>query len=222
MKRGKLFTCSRFFVRLGIGRWTADIAQPVGPTVYVCSHSNLKGPLATLCWLPFSTRPWVFHVFLDRETCRKQYRDYTFSRRFGMPEPLAAFAAWAASGYVSGLMKSMGAIPVYRGTVRIGTTFKETAAALQAGDSVLIFPDVDYTDGSEGIGEVYDGFLLVERFWRKISEQTLHFVPVRLDTVSRRIAAGKPVSFDRSKPWKEEMVRVREELRREINGKCHR
>ncbi|MDE7218664.1 MAG: hypothetical protein K2O45_03450 [Oscillospiraceae bacterium] len=218
MERGKLFICSRFFVRLGIGRWAAGIPRPAGPAVYVCSHNNLQGPLATLCWLPFPVRPWVFHMFLNREDCRRQYRDYTFSKRFGMPRPAAALAAWAASGYVSALMRSMGAIPVYRGTVRIGTTFKETVAALQKGDCILIFPDVDYTDSSEGIGEVYDGFLLLERFWRKVSAETLQFVPLRLDIASRRIIQGKPASFDRAAPWRTEMIRVREALRREING----
>lgn len=217
MKRGKLFYFSRFFVRLGIGRWTARIEAPSAPTVYVCSHSNLKGPLATLCWLPFPVRPWVLHVFLEREPCRKQYRDYTFSQRFGLSGPAAAFAAWAASGYVSGLMRSLGAIPVYRGTVKIGATFKATVAALQSGDSVLVFPDVDYTDGSGGIGAVYDGFLLAERFWRKVSDRPLDFVPLRLDAASRRITAGEPVRFDRAAGWKTELIRVREALREEIN-----
>ena len=78
MERGKLFYFSRFFIRLGIGRWTAAVESPDGPAVYVCSHRNLSGPLATLCWLPFAPRPWVLHVFLERESCRKQYRDYTF------------------------------------------------------------------------------------------------------------------------------------------------
>lgn len=219
MERGRLFYFSRFFVRLGIGRWTADVPEPEGPTIYVCSHKNMRGPLATLCWLPFPVRPWVLYLFLDRGTCREQYRSYTFSKRFGMPEPAAAFAAWAVSGYVSGLMRSLRAIPVYRGTVRVGNTFKETVSALQAGDSVLVFPDVNYTDGSEGIGEVYDGFLLVERFWRKASEEALRFVPLRLDTRERRITAGRPVLFDRSAPWKTEAVRVREALRAEINQK---
>lgn len=134
-----------------------------------------------------------------------------------MPGPVAALAAWGASGYVSVLMKSMCAIPVYRGTPRVGSTFKETVAALQAGDSVLVFPDVDYTDSSDGIGEVYDGFFLVERFWRRASAETLRFVPLRLDAAARRITAGEPVSFDRCVPWKTEVVRVREALRREIN-----
>lgn len=218
MKRGKLFVFSRFFVRLKIGRWQADIPAPEGPTVFICSHSNMRGPLAALCWLPFPTRPWVLHVFTQRETCQAQYRDYTFSQRFGLPRPLASFLAWAVSGYVSALMKSLGAIPVYRGSVKIGATFQETVAALRAGDSVLIFPDVDYTDEAEGIGAVYDGFLLVDRFWRRASREPLDFVPLRLDAKARRITAGAPVRFDRSAGQKEELVRVREALRAEING----
>ena len=33
--------------------------------------------------------------------------------------------------------------------------------ALQAGDPVIVFPDVDYTDRSGDMGEMYDGFLAV-------------------------------------------------------------
>ena len=218
MRRGKLFAFSRFFVRLKIGRWTAEVEPPAGPVVYVCSHGNMAGPLATLCWLPFPARPWVFHVFTDKKTCYEQFSGYTFSRRFGLPQPLANFLAGIVSGYVSALMTSTGAIPVYRGSVHIGATFKETVAALQAGDSVLIFPDVDYTDDSDGIGAVYDGFLLIDRFWRRTSDEPLDFIPLRLDHHTRRITAGAPVRFDRSADQKEELVRVRETLRREINA----
>lgn len=217
MERGKLFQFSRFFVRLGIGRWSVDVEVPEGPAVYVCSHNNLRGPLATMCWLPFAPRPWVLHVFVERGACRTQYRDYTFSKRFGMPGPLASAAAWAASGYVSALMRSLGAIPVYRGLAQIRNTFQETVAALLAGDSVLIFPDVDYTDTSGGVGEVYEGFLLLERFWRKVSERPLRFVPLHLDAAKRRITSGAEVSFDRSAGWKPEMRRVKEALRAEMN-----
>lgn len=217
MKRGKLYVFSRFFVRLGIGRWEACVKPPEGPAVYVCSHGNLRGPLAALCWLPFPARPWVLHVFTDKRTCRAQYRDYTFSQRFGMPGPAASAAAWAVSGYVSALMRSLRAIPVYRGMAQIRETFRETIAALQAGDSVLIFPDVDYTNESGDVGEVYEGFLLLERFWRRESEEALQFVPLRLDWNGKRVTAGKAVVFDRSRQWKPEMQRVREALRAEMN-----
>lgn len=218
MKRGKLFAFSRFFVRLKIGRWTAEVTPPTGPTVYVCSHGNMAGPLATLCWLPFPVRPWVFHVFTDKKTCYEQFSGYTFSQRFGLPQPLANLLAGIVSGYVSTLMTSTGAIPVYRGSIHIGATFKETVAALQAGDSVLIFPDVDYTDDSDTIGAVYDGFLLTDRFWRRVSDEPLNFVPLRLDHRTRRITAGPPVRFDREADQKTELVRVREALRQEINA----
>ena len=46
--------------------------------MYVCSHTNLLGPLAALCWLPFPVRPWVYHVFMEKGSCRAQYRDFTF------------------------------------------------------------------------------------------------------------------------------------------------
>ena len=215
--RGKLFYFSRFFIRLLVGHWRADVSERKRAAVYVCSHHNLLGPLAAMCWLPVEVRPWTLHVFLEREACARHYREYTYSKRFGMPKFLAAAAAWMTSGYVSALMRSMSAIPVYRGSVRIGTTFKESVAALQAGESVLIFPDVDYTDDSGGIGEVYDGFLLLERFWRKKSEEPLEFVPLRMDTASRRITEGRAVRFDRNAEWKAEMKRVREALRTEIN-----
>lgn len=218
MKRGKLFAFSRFFVRLKIGRWKAEVEPPAGPTVYVCSHGNMAGPLATLCWLPFPVRPWVFHVFTDKKTCYEQFSGYTFSQRFGLPQPLANLLAGIVSGYVSTLMTSTGAIPVYRGSIHIGATFKETVAALQAGDSVLIFPDVDYTDDSDTIGAVYDGFLLTDRFWRRVSDEPLNFVPLRLDHRTRRITAGPPVRFDREADQKTELVRVREALRQEINA----
>lgn len=217
MERGKLFYASRPFVRLITGRWTAGVEVPESPTVFVCSHSNMRGPLVTQCWLPFPTRLWVFHMFLEKETCRAQYRDYTFSQRFGLPKPLAAFLAWAVSGYVSALVRSIGPIPVYRGSVKIKETFRSTISALQAGDSVLIFPDVDYTDSTDGIGSVYDGFLLIDRFWSRVSREPLDFVPLRLDTAARRITAGKAVRFDRSADRKSEMTRVREALREEIN-----
>ena len=218
MTRGKLFFASRPFIRLVVGRWSVQAPPPEGPTVFVCSHGDMAGPLATQCWLPFPTRPWVLHVFLSREECRRQYRDYTFSQRLGMPKPLAAALAWAVSGYVSSLLQSIRAIPVYRGMAKLKETFRETVAALQSGDSVLIFPDVDYTDESDGIGEMYDGFLLLDRLWRRVSEEPLDFIPLRLDAARRRLAAGKTVCFDHSAAdRKQEMIRVKEALRDEMN-----
>ena len=218
MTRGKLFFASRPFIRLVVGRWSVQAPPPEGPTVFVCSHGDMAGPLATQCWLPFPTRPWVLHVFLSREECRRQYRDYTFTQRFGLPRPAAVLLAWAVSGYASALVRSVGAIPVYRGSARLKETFRRTVEALQAGDPVIVFPDVDYADRSGDMGEIYDGFLLIDRFWQRVSDTPLDLVPLRLDRRARRIAAGEAVRFDRTAPRQRETVRVREALLRGLNG----
>ena len=44
MERGKLFYVSRFFVRLGVGRWRAEVPAPEGPTVYVLSLIHISEP----------------------------------------------------------------------------------------------------------------------------------------------------------------------------------
>lgn len=217
MTRGKLFLAARFFVRLKIGRWTAHVPAPEGPTAYVCHHGNFRGPLTTLCWLPFSVRPWVLAALTERGSCRAQFRDFTFTRRFGMPRWLGDLLAVPTAAFVSALTRSAGAIPVHRGSVKIGQTFKASVAALQAGDPVLIFPDVDYASDDETIGAVYDGFLLLDRFWKRQSDVPLTFVPLRLDQGCRTITAGEPVQFDHAADQKAELQRVREHLRAEIN-----
>ena len=51
----------------------------------------------------------------------------------------------------------------------------------------------------------------------RVSSAPLDFVPLRLETEERRIVAGPAVRFDRAADRREELVRVREALRREIN-----
>ena len=67
---------------------------------------------------------------------------FFYSAADRLPKPLAALFARASSGYVSALLRAIGAIPVYRGSVKIKETFLATVAALRSGGSVLIFPRV--------------------------------------------------------------------------------
>lgn len=208
----RIYKMTRVVVRWKLGRWTVAVPAPDGPTVFVCSHDNLHGPLICQAYLPFPTRPWVLHVFLDRESCRKQFKEYTFSTRFGFPGPLAGFLAWMVSGYVSKLVRSVKSIPVYRGASRIIETFRETVAALKAGDSVMIFPNIQYTN-EDGAGELYEGFLLVDRLWSRVSETPLAFVPLHVDQQRKTITAGEAVYFDHTRDRKAETARVLETLR---------
>ena len=217
-RQGPLFIAVRFVWRLVRPRWRTQVEQIQGPCVYICSHSNMAGPLNTLAWLPFPVRPWVLHVFFNYRSCRRQYADYTFSRRFGYPRWAAEGLALLTAGVVSRLVRSAASIPVYRGSVQAAATFRETIQALERGEAVIIYPDIDYANDSGEMGEIYRGFLLLERFWRKRHQEPLTFLPIQMDRKRRTLRSAPALQFDRGKPFEEEADRIQAALRREING----
>ena len=64
-KRGVLFYACRGVLRLKNLGWRTEVEQFPEPCVYICSHSNMAGPLTTLAQLPqdpfqeFLTHPVV-------------------------------------------------------------------------------------------------------------------------------------------------------------------
>ena len=100
----------------------------------------------------------MLHVFLDRHECFAQYYGYTFRKRFGWPAP----AAWAAAGVLSlavpAVVRSFGAIPVYRSLKETRDMMEQSAQALLRGESIMLCPDVAYDSAAPATGEIYKGF----------------------------------------------------------------
>ena len=218
MQQTGLFKVIRFGSRLVHPGWRSEVQAPQGPCVYICSHHNLHGPITSLTWLGFPVHPWVLNVFFDRESCRKQYAEYTFSKRFGMKPWLANLCADVTSGVVSAIVRSTGAIPVWRGSPRLPETFRESMEALKNGESLLIFPDIAYSGESTGIGEIYEGFLLLGRMYGRETNRSLAFIPLHLDYEKKRILEGEPVLYDPAAPPKEERKRAAAALTARINA----
>ena len=140
MNKKKIYGPLARFLRAGVRpflhRWDTSGAQKAQPpAVYVVHHRNMSGPVHTLALLPDEPRPWVLHVFLDRHECFAQYYGYTFRKRFGWPAP----AAWAAAGVLSltvpAVVRSFGAIPVYRSLKETRDMMEQSAQALLRGES---------------------------------------------------------------------------------------
>ena len=83
---------------------------------------------------------------------------------------------------------------VYRNGAKSMLTLRESIKALLAGESILLFPDVDYTSENGGVGELYKGFLLLERMYCAKTGKHLPFVPIVVKP-RKRIAIGQPVFF---------------------------
>lgn len=77
-------------------------------------------------------------------------------------------AARLSAFFAPKILRALNAIPVYRNGAQSMVTLRESVRALLGGDSILLFPDVNYTSENGEIGELYRGFLLLERmYWRQ-------------------------------------------------------
>ncbi len=215
--RNIVFKIFRFFVRGYIGRYSVSYSNKIDePAVYVVHHQNLSGPTFSLAWFDVPMRLWALNVFCNWRTCFSQYYDYTFTKRFGMPKVIAAIVAFPVSLAAPILMWAINAIPVYRGTRDIVKTFRQTVSSLTHGQSILICPDVDYVNKGQHMGEMYDGFLDLERYYIKESGRHLAFAPLYISRASRCVYQGDAVYFGTEKSFKQEKVNVYNRLKQEL------
>lgn len=214
-----IFSFSRFCVRCFTAHYSVhDSKERISPVVYVVHHQNLKGPFVSVAWLRKPFRLWVLGVFCNRKSCYKQYYGYTFTKRFRMPKLLAAPLAYLSSFYIYALMKGMEAIPVYRGLKSIVSTFRESILTLKDGQNLLICPDIDYTNTSSSMGEMYNGFLDLDKYYMKETGSHLAFVPVHIGLKEHIIRVGNAVYFCSGGSFKQEKestyVRIKQEFSR--------
>lgn len=217
MKIYGLFASLARFVYKIFNPFTTEGDIPDTPSVFIVHHQNMSGPVHSLLTLPVHAHMWVYRVFLDRRECYNQYVNYTFTKRFGMPRAIAVPFAFIISLVVPGIMKSFGAIPVHRNSRDIVKTFKLSHRALMSGESLIISPDINYDDDSISMGEIYTGFLHLEKDYFKDTGKHLSFVPVFYNTRQHKLMIGKTIKFSDSIPYTEQKQQIALYIKDEIN-----
>ena len=209
---------ARWVVRRTMGAWQVQAPEDLpAPAVFLVHHQNLFGPIHAMALLPRQVRLWVLAPFCDRRACFRQYYGYTFTRRFGWPRP----AAWAVSRLLSlllpGFLRQFRVIPVWRGSLDIRDTLRQSQQALAQGQSLLICPDQDYASSSDEVGALYSGFLHLERSYFKAAGAHLPFIPLCCRREDRTLVIGRPLSFTGEKPFREERDELALALARAMN-----
>jgi 1-acyl-sn-glycerol-3-phosphate acyltransferase len=214
---GPLTTFARILFRLYFGHHeVAYSSAPPVPSIYLVHHQDTIGPLTVIAWLGTHFHIWALSVFLTQRECFGQYARFTFSTRLRMPRPIAMAVALPASLFVSSLLRSSKAIPVYRESAKIMSTMRQTLAVLKAGESVLISPDIEYTDKSPEIGAMYEGFLNIDRFlWRETGVH-VGFVPVHIDRSRHAVIVGNAVHFPGIESFRREKGGVYARIKQEF------
>ena len=187
-----------------------ELPEAQRPVVYVCRHGNLHGPVTTLYSIGRDIHPMVLAPFFSHKACIEHFSEFTFTKRFGMKKWQALPLAALSSVPVVPLMHSMQAIPVHRNSKAI-TTLKTAQRYLQCGQSVIVFPDVQYTE-KEGDGDIYSGFLALGRMYMKSTGQPLEFVPLAIDDSERCIYIGEGLQWDGSRTMDEAAAVLRSRI----------
>ena len=211
---GRYGRFARWLMRTFSPRYRCRLAATEEPVVYVCRHLNMHGPYTTLKWLPLELHPMIIHVFFDRESTVRHLSEYTFATRYGKKERKFNLLAHILGRIVPPLIHSLQGIPVYRCGIQSVTTIRTGLKYLMKNESLIVYPDIDYTDGYDQTSQIYEGFLyLGEQYYKKTGKQ-LAFVPLMIDDKNRAIVAGDPVRITN---YRTEGAAAAERLRLEIN-----
>ena len=192
---GRYARFARWAFRSFSRRYKTDIQKPDEPVVYVCRHLNMHGPYTTLKRLPFDVHPMIIHMYFDRKKTVDHMTQYTFAERYGKKPRKFNLAAHVMSWIAPPLMQSLQGVPVYRESTKSISTIKCALKYLLQGDSLIIYPDVDYTGSYEKPSEIYDGFLFIGELYFKKTGKLLRFVPLIIDEQTRQICEGEPVTL---------------------------
>lgn len=164
----------------------------VEPAVYVCRHMNMHGPWISLSRIKLIFHPWILSTLCNKKDCYRHYVEYTFTKRFHIPCILSKIIAKPSAIFVEKLCKGLQAIPVYRDKNSF-KTFIRSRNILLKDENIIIFPDVDYKNKGD-VGELYKGFLLIEKFYYHKLHKHVPFVPINIE--ENIISIGNPIYFN--------------------------
>jgi hypothetical protein len=215
MKRGFIYNFISLAIRLFIRCPQIsglDCMHPGRAAMIAANHEGAWGPVVTRAWFPLPTAPWVNGEITKRGECRKFLSGFFFMEQAHMPGWLAKPLAVAIEPLLLHLLRVGSAVPVYFEGARVAVTFKTSIERLNAGQTLMVFPDTESTLQSLYVPDFHDGYLATARFYYRQTGVRLLIYPLCLNSRSNRIALGEPVEFDPDNGFEQECRRINEYL----------
>ncbi len=206
---------SRFFFNIFVRKYKSKVQTPEKPTVYLCRHLHTHGPVKIYQSLQFDVHSYVLKNFFTFKDCYNQFGGYTFTvkhKRRGIGVIFAKIGAFFTALVVAPMIRSVQAIPVYRGGNDSIKTYRKSVEYLDKGESIIIYPDIDYTASEDKASDIYTGFLFLDKLYYNKHKEHLDFVVLRLDRENKTIVESGRVRFTENGDFRKEMPEVAEKL----------
>ena len=177
---------------------TFEIAPDDEPSVFVGNHSSIHGPVLMTLFFPRKHKTWVISCALDPSKCANYaYHDIFFgeSRKH---KRIWRFFGQLIRIALPPLLRDADTIPVYH-SAGITKTFRQSLAALQDGDDLVIFGESP-ARFSEYVHELQPGFIDLAKLYYRKTGKKLKFYPFYAERKTKTIAVGAPVAYDPAVP----------------------
>ena len=179
---------------------------PEEPCVIVGNHSQMYGPIAGELYTPVPHYVWCAGEMMNKkEVPAYAYRDFWS----GKPKSVRWFfrlMSYVITPLAVCIFNNAHTIAVYHDT-RLISTFRDSMEKLQAGNSIIIFPEC-YDEHNNIVHDFQDKFVDLARFYYKRYGKALNFVPMYLAPKLSRVFYGEPVRFDPTAPIAGERRRI--------------
>jgi len=211
-------TMARPFLRLKVSGMQ-NLRKESYPSVFVCNHGFIYGPISAVIYLPTYFRPWIHNVMLQKDSARRELNhSLAFLRKYlgfvgtGIINLLTRVVCWA--------LNSFNPIPVVRGASRdVMSTLNESLKALEEGDNILIFPEkpkalAGLSEDADAtiLRSFYTGFAHIGKMYFDRTGKSLLFYPLYSDRKRRMFSIGEPVPYNSSLESHESKHELAEQL----------
>ena len=215
-KKPWLFRAIKYLVRLFYPKTEVVGLEniPDEPVIIVGNHTQLHGPIACELYFPDNYYTWCAGQMMKlKEVPRYAYTDF-WSQKSKITRPLFKLASYIIAPLSVVVFNNARTIAVYKDN-RILSTFRESIAKLQSGNSIVIFPEQDKRYNNI-IYDFQEGFVDVARLYYKRTGKELLFVPLYIAPKLKKMYLGKPIKFSADTPIEKERRRICDYLMQEI------
>lgn len=184
----------------------------------------MYGPITFMTFCPVNMRMWVYNMFLNKTDCYNQFYNYTFITRYKINPAISNIYAKVLSGFIPKLLTSMHAIAVYRFDSRdkhnIYKTIEDSVDALINNESVIIFPDIDYTNKEPYTGRLYSGFAKIDKLYFEKTNKHVSFIPVYISKSKKKMILGEKFTVNDNNESLKQIAIIMQDGLNELAAKC--
>ena len=189
---------------------------PDEPVIIVGNHCQMNGPIIGELYVPGEPYIWCAGEMMHKKDVPAYAFQDFWSQKPKWTHPFYRLLSYIIAPLSVCVFNNARTIGVYHDS-RILSTFKSTVKVLQAGKSVVIFPehDVKY---NHIVYDFQDKFVDIAKLYYKKTGKELSFVPMYIAPKLQKIYLGKPIQFCGEEPMDAERSRICSYLMDEITA----